>query len=254
MSKKITYIFFLFLFSVNLSATGPEEYIKQGDSYYQNFDLINAINMYEEAYKLAPENYTVLLKITRGYNDLAEYYYEKRDEINSEKTILKALTLAEKFAGFYPDSAMVYSLLSMSYGNLALHKGGNEKVKLAYKIKENAEKSLSLKPDNYLAYIILGIWHRQIASINWFERAFANTFYGDIPEGSLEESEKMLIKALSIKPGVIIAMFHLSLTYREMDEEEKEIQILEKILALPEKDFRDKYAKRKAKERLEDLL
>lgn len=105
----------------------------------------------------------------------------------------------------------------MSYGNLATFKGGTEKIKLASKIKDNAEKSLRLNSNDYLPYTILSIYHRQIASLNWFERAFANTFFGKVPEGSLEESEKMMLKALSIQPGVITAMFNLSLTYRDMD-------------------------------------
>jgi hypothetical protein len=36
----------------------------------------------------------------------------------------------------------------MSYGNLALFKGGNEKIKLAYKIEENAKNLCKLIPIN----------------------------------------------------------------------------------------------------------
>ncbi|MCZ6701796.1 MAG: hypothetical protein O6940_02015, partial [Ignavibacteria bacterium] len=39
-----------------------------------------------------------------------------------------------------------------------------------------------------------------------------------------------------------------------MDEEEKEITMLKKVIELPELDFRDKFVKWKAKESLEDLL
>ena len=38
-----------------------------------------------------------------------------------------------------------------------------------------------------------------------------------------------------------------------MDEEEKEIAMLIKVSELPEVNFRDKFAKRKAKERLKEL-
>ena len=107
---------------------------------------------------------------------------------------------------------------------------------------------------DYLPYVILGIYNRQIAALGWFERLFANTFFGDVPEGSFEESEKMMLKALELQPGLVIAAFHLSLTYKEMGEEEKEIEMLKKVLEMPKLNFRDAYAKRKSKERLEDLL
>ena len=141
----------------------------------------------------------------------------------------------------------------MSYGNLALFKGGNEKIKLANKIRQNAEKSISLNPNDYLPYIILGIYNRQIASLSWLEKTFANTFWGKVPEGSLQSAEKFLIKALSISPDMITAMFQLSLVYKETDNDKKEKEMLKKIIDAPINDFRDKYAKRKAKERLDEL-
>ena len=49
-------------------------------------------------------------------------------------------------------------------------------------------------------------------------------------------------------------MYQLSLVYQEMENEQKEIEWLKKVIDAPVTDFRDKYAKRKAKERLKDLL
>jgi len=248
------FILTLFLCIQLTYAEGYKDHLVKGDEFYKSFDFISAIEQYEQAYKKAPYDFYVLLKLTRTYNDIGEEYFEKRDKENAEHVIDKALKYAEELQKIFPDSAQVYTYLAWSYGNLALYKGGNEKVKLANKIKENAEKSISMDPNNYLPYIILGIYHRQIASLSWLERLFANTFFGDVPEGSLEESERLLLKSLELKPGVIIANFHLSLAYREMDNQEKEIIYLKKVVDLPEVDFRDKYAKRKAEKRLNVLL
>ena len=243
------------LFNNGLSlADGFENYLGKGDSFYKSFNFVAAIGQYEKAYAIAPNEFEVLSKLTRTYNDLSEEYYEKKDEKNAERSVNQGLKYAEEFYKKFPDSAGVYAYLAWSYGNLALYKGGNEKVKLAHKIKENAEESIRKNPNDYLPYIILGIYHRQIASLSWLEKLFAETFFGDVPEGTLEESEKYLLKALEIKPGVVIATFHLSLAYKEMGDEEKEIRTLRKVLDLPEKDFRDKYAKRKSERRLKELM
>lgn len=243
-----------FLSGTSCIADGINELLKRGDSFYKSFNFVPAIEQYEKAYAIAPNEFEVLSKLTRTYNDLSEEYYEKKDEKNAERSVNQGLKYAEEFYKKFPDSARVYAFLAWSYGNLALYKGGNEKVKLAHKIKENAEESIRKNPNDYLPYIILGIYHRQIASLSWLEKLFAETFFGDVPEGTLEESEKYLLKALEIKPGVVIATFHLSLAYKEMGDEEKEIRTLRKVLDLPEKDFRDKYAKRKAGKRLKKLL
>jgi len=245
--------FSILLMTIRISATDFKTYLQKGDEFYKKFELAQAINFYAEAYKFANGNYDVLMRLTRTYNDLGEDYYELRDRKNSEAAINKALQYAEILESTFPDSSMTYALLAMSYGNLAMFKGGNEKIKLAYKIKESAEKSIKMDPNNYLPYIILSIYHRQIASLSWLERAFANTFFGKVPDGSLEESEKMMIKALEIQPGICVAMLHLSRTYYKMDKINKEKEWLQKLVEAPVIDFRDKYAKRKAIERLKKL-
>lgn len=252
--KTTKLLFFLSIVSIISFPQSNIDYIAKGNAFYKKFDLKNAAENYELAYKQNPSDYTTLLKVTRIYNDLGEDFYELKDEENAENAINKAVKYAEVFYSKFPDSAHVYTLFAMSYGNLALYKGGNEKVKLAHKIKENAEKAIKIDPNDYLAYIILSIYHRQIASLSWFERAFANTFFGKVPDGSLEESERLMLKALRLQPNAVIAMFHLSLTYQEMDNEPKEIEWLKKTIDAPINDFRDKYAKKKANERLKDLL
>ncbi len=134
-----------------------------------------------------------------------------------------------------------------------MFRGDKEKIKLVNVVKENAEKSLRMDPENYVSYIILGIYNREIADLNFFERLFANTFFGDVPDGSFEESIAMFNKALKIMPETIVPTFGLAKTYRYMDDEEKEKELLRKVLNYKIRDFRDRFAIEKAKRRLEKL-
>ena len=243
----------LFSNSIIVSSNSFDELISKGDSLYAQSDMQNDLDYYEQAYSIDSSNYYLLLKLTRVCNDLGEYYYELHDEESSEKVVYDGVDYAERFYSLYPDSARVYTYLAWSYGNQALFEGGKEKIKLAHKIKDNAAKAISIDSTDYLPYVILGVYNRQIGALSWFERLFANIFFGDVPEGSFENSEKMMLKALELQPGIVIATFHLSLTYKEMDEEEKEITMLKKVIELPKVNFRDTFAKRKAKERLEYL-
>jgi tetratricopeptide (TPR) repeat protein len=195
----------------------------------------------------------VLFRLVRSYNDLGEEYYEYRNQDSSEIMIKKAIGFSEKMEKDFPDSAATYAYLAMSYGNQALYEGGKSKIKLAHQIEDNAKKSIQLNPNQYLSYVILGIYYRQIADLSWFERMFANTFFGKVPDGSFEESVQMLNKALKIKPNTIVASFQLALTYKAMGEEQKEKNLLEALIKYPQKNFRDKFAIKKAKSRLKEL-
>ena len=74
-----------------------KEYLDKGDDYYKNFDLINAAKNYESAHKQNPNNYIILKKVTRIFNDLGEDYYELKDEKNAEIAVNKAVKYAEIF-------------------------------------------------------------------------------------------------------------------------------------------------------------
>ena len=182
--------FLLILLFFNSTIVLPntfDELIAKGDSLYAQSDMQYALDYYQQAYAIDSSDYYLLLKLTRVCNDLGEYYYELHDEELSEKVVYEGVDFADRFSSLYPDSAKVYAYLAWSYGNQALFEGGKEKIKLAHKIKNNATKAISMDSTYYLPYVILGIYNRQIGALSWFERLFANTFFGDVPEGSFEE-------------------------------------------------------------------
>jgi tetratricopeptide (TPR) repeat protein len=252
---KIKYIIIIsIIFSSFCYCEGYKDYILKGDESYGKFDNVEALSYYEQALKITPNNFEVLLRLVKTYNAAGEEYYEYRKKTEAEYYINKALEIAEKFRNNFPDSSAVYSYLAMSNGNIALFRGGKEKIKYAKLVEDNAKKSISMDPNAYLPYIILGIYYREIAGLSWLERVFANTFLGGVPSGSYEESVLMLKKALSFDPNMIVANFQLAKTYKQMDREPEEKALLQKVLKLPIRDFRDKFAKEKAEKRLNGNL
>ncbi len=237
----------------NSSAGEFESLVKKGDEYYKNLDNQDAVKYYESAYKLAPNNFEVLKKLTRTLNDAGEEQFILRNRELAQDYINRAVNLAETFKKEFPDSAIVYSYIAFCYGNLAMFKGGKEKIKLANIIKDNAEKSIEMDSSNYLPYIILGIYNREVASLSWFEKLFANTFFGSLPEGSYDQSLKMFRKALSFNPNMIVANFQMSRTYRKLEMYDKEKALLQKVINLPVVNFRDKFAKIRAQRRLTQM-
>jgi tetratricopeptide (TPR) repeat protein len=122
------------LFTAFLNPADFRDFLNEGDMLYENFDNINAIKEYEKAYRLAPDNYDVLFRLVRTYNDAGEEYKELKNRNEAEKYINKGMEFAVIFQKKYPDSAAVYTYLGMSYGNMAMFKGGKEKVSYAKKL------------------------------------------------------------------------------------------------------------------------
>ena len=104
-----------------------------------------------------------------------------------------------------------------------------------------------------MPYLILGVYYREIAGLSWIERLFANTFFGDVPDGSYEDSELMLKKALTFNPNIIVANYELANTYLAEEKDKEAIGLYNELLNIPNNDFRDKYIKDKTRRRLEKL-
>jgi tetratricopeptide (TPR) repeat protein len=219
--------FICVLFSSKIISKGAEEYLKAGDDFYKKFDFQNAAGNYEKAFKIEPDNYDVMLKLARIYNDIGEDFYEKRNQEESEKYIRKAVEIAELFKEKYPDSADAYAYIAMSYGNLALYEGGKEKVKLAKRIEVNAKKSIEIDSTSYLPYIILGIYYRQISNLSWVERLLQILF--------MEMSLKVLMNNHWRCSGKFCRFPHDNGYFsngaglQDMDNEELEKKFLEKF-------------------------
>jgi len=110
-----------------------------------------------------------------------------------------------------------------------------------------------MNPEDIYPYIILGIYLREAANLNWFEKLFAKSFLGGVPEGTYEESKQMFYKSLFLDPGVISAYYNLSKTYDKLNDRKNEIDCLNRVIQLPVRNFRDKYSKIKASKKLYQL-
>jgi tetratricopeptide (TPR) repeat protein len=250
----------VFVYNTPIMAEDSNTYIQEGDQYYSQFDNLKALEAYKKAYELAPDSFEVLVRLTRAYNDVGEdvkgIKFKPDQETNSkevEEYFSQAAQYAEELHQKFPDKAESYFYLAATYGHLALFKGGKEKVKLARNVEENSKKAIDLDPQFIPAYIVLGVYYREVANLNWALKAFAKTLFGGLPNGTDEDSEKTLLKALELNPQVIHTRFELAKTYLAMGKEGKATEQLKEIIQLPITDHQDKEIKEVAEKELQKL-
>jgi len=244
----ISSIFFteLIAYSSELDST-----IEKGDKYYNDFSNLGALKKYTKAYGLDPENFEVLMKITRAYNDVGEDYKEQ-GSAEAEGYFIKAFEHSEIMKETFPERGETYFYLAATRGNLALFKGGKEKVNLGRDVEKYARKAIEIKPDYGEPYVALGVYYREVANLNWFLKKFAKAFFGGLPDGTNEDSLNMLLKAEELLPENVYVQFELGKTYKEIGNKEKMKEHFNKALKLPNTDHRDKYFKMHIESYLEE--
>ena len=89
--------------------------------------------------------------------------------------------------------------------------------------------------------------------LNFFLKLVAKSLLGGLPDGSLVDSEKMLLKAVERAPDKVFTHYELAITYFYLGDTEKVKYHLVKVLELPISDHLDPLKKKTAKKMLSDL-
>lgn len=220
-----------------------------GDKAYAVFDTKAALEQYRKAWQADPGSYETRMKYARALNDSGEETTGKAAEALFTEAVVQATELKAK----HPDKAEACFLLGAATGNLALFKGGSKKVELSRNIEALGKRCLELDPKYSPGYVMLGIYYREVANLNWALRKIAQTLLGGLPGGTLEDSEKMLRKGSELDPEAIYPRFQLAITLEDLKKKKEALEQYEKVITLKKGDHQDEAKIKEAKEKIKEL-
>ncbi len=153
-----------------------------------------------------------------------------------DKDIPKFFREAEKYARASiakdPDNSEGYKWLAITLGAQAKYSDTKAQVRQSREVKESIEKALFINPDDDIAYLVLSRWHYKVSALGWVARTFARVVYGGLPKASLDEAEKLLWKAISLRDR-IAHRYNLAKVYKRMDRQEDAMAQLRLAILLP---------------------
>lgn len=226
----------------------PDSLLARGDSAYLRYDNNQSLDFYRNARQTCPGSYEALMKLTRAYTDVAE---ETEDDAKADAIFRVALRHADTLRSVYRDSMMGYFLTAAIAGNLAQQSGGERKVKLSRVVEENARKAIERDSTYSPSYVILGSYYRQVATTGGWLKSIARLLYGELPDGTLEDSYRVLNKAVQLDQENPYAHLELAKTLSEMGREEQADKHLRTVIELPISSHYDKELKKEARSLLQ---
>lgn len=210
--------------------------IAQGDAASDQSDYEPAAVAYVKALKLDPMHYEAHWKAGDMYTELADQFPEKQKD-QKLNFFLKAEEYCLKAIEINPQGWEGHAKLSVVYGRLGLFRGGKEKVKLAQKVRAEAEKAIEINPESALAMHVLGRWHQNVADLSGLLKFFAKKLYGEELKGSHEEAVDWFKKAAIIEPEILRHHYQMGVSYKALKQKELAKTSLETAVALePEND------------------
>ena len=149
------------------------------------------------------------------------------------------------------DNAEGYKWLAVTLGAQAKFSDTKAQVRISRRVKENIEKAIALDPDDDISYLILSRWHYKNSAMGGVARGFAKVIYGGLPKASIDEAEKLLLKAIKLHDR-IAHRYNLSKVYERMERRDDAKTQLELALLLPVTFPEETKEKRRAEKKLQD--
>jgi len=197
--------------------------------YYQG-RLDEARVAYLNVLETAPHDHQVLLELARTESELGE---GEQGETR-RRLVASAVEHARAAARSRPDLAECHLTLAIALGRQAMREGPRTRLSLAREVKAEVDRAIELDPANGIAYLVRGMWNREVSSLNLLERFAAHTVLGGMPQGaSMEGAVHDLRKSVELAPTTVLHWLELGRTYAELGRRDEARKALEKSIALP---------------------
>ncbi len=255
MKKHLIIFLFLTFFVSFINAQNVQDLIKKCDELIEvKFDNVNALKTIEQAYKLEPNNFEVLWRLSRACIDYGEHLPAKTDADKDQqlKMFEKALEYAEKAIKVNPNSSIGYIRRAIANGKIALFKGVFKTISLVNAVKADCEKAISLNNGGNIqqsvALYVLARAHSKVCEKPKFARSIIGLGWGD-----REEAAKLFERAIKMRPDFIMYRLEAAKNYIEMENYQKAKEHLYAISHLPKLDEDDDEYIAEAKSLLEKI-
>ncbi len=239
----------LLIAAAHSAAQGRPDFVARGDSAFRALHYDEAISAYHEALAAQDDSASVLWRLARVLICKGDVEEGKR----SEALYREAERYARRAVELDSASSMTHTWYAAALGSVALHVGGKTKVRLTHHILHEVQRAIELNPNNDIAYSILGSFYRALAGLSWLERQLATIFLGRIPDGTYDDAERALTKAVELNPHAPRHRYELGLVYWDRGNVERAREQFARVVTMGIATARDTLNRTDALRRLREL-
>jgi tetratricopeptide (TPR) repeat protein len=238
-------------FAASPDSSKVEQLIAQGNVYAEKtFENQKALQSYQAALALEPNNYEALWSVSRALVDIGEHLPSATDQEKAKQLQMyeQSLEFANKAIAANARGAMGYTRRAIANGRIALFKGVWESLDLVKQTKADCEKAIALDAKEPAAYYVLGRTNMKVSEkpkiVRWpLGLGWAN----------LDDAVKNFEKAIEYRPNFIMYRLDCARAYVEQDEYGQARGHLTAIATLPTMDEDDNQFRKEAQELLEKI-
>ena len=171
MKRRFIYVLFIVIIFTSqfIFSQTSNQLVAQGDSLISSFNDQGALQKYQQADKLTPNNWDILWRLSRVYVNIANQMPDTTDELKDAQLAeyQKAYDLADRSVKLAPDKSVTYLRRAIAGGKIALFKGVFSVGGVVNAAKDDCEKAISLgNGGNYIQAIAHYVLARSNAKVS----------------------------------------------------------------------------------------
>jgi tetratricopeptide (TPR) repeat protein len=242
----------LCVLSTTTIAQSAEDLIAAGIRESEARRPAEAVQLYERAIALEPNNYKALCNASRDLVDLGEV---EKNEKSRSAMYARALDYAKRAVAINPNDAEGHFHIARSIGRTALTLGPRDRVKYAVEVRAQALRTLELDPQHAGALHIMGVWNAEVMRLNGITRVIAKTFMGGktMESASWAEAVRYMEASVAAEPNRLVHRLDQARVYRDVGRKDDARKAYEAAIAMPLASANDDLYKRTAEEELKKL-
>jgi tetratricopeptide (TPR) repeat protein len=213
-------------------AEAVPEYLRPGYRALMAGDGCAAIEVWEKLYERYPSA-EICGHLSRAHYYQIYFLGHDRDPERHAEHVAQMRLWAERALALNPNSSTGHAMLAAAIGRQAQISGSQKQIIMnAWQVDNHAKRSV-LIDNNWIGHYVLGIWHRELASVGRSIRTLIQLLQWRLPQGSFQESIRHFNEVLRQYPDNNFIYAELGYTYEAMGELEKAEQMLRKAVTMP---------------------
>ncbi len=225
--------------------------LKEADNFEKQLKETDALEKYKQILVIAPTNIKALVKAA----ELNVLLGGKEKDKNTKRLYFEsANSFANRALQSDANSADANYAMAMAAGKLTDIETENKKIVAFVKdVKTYADKAIAINPNHAKANYTLGKWHYEMVTLSGFKKMAVKLLYGGLPEGDIEKAIVYMEKCKTIEPYFVPNYLDLAKAYKQARRPANAIEVLNKLVKLPNRSSEDILIKAEGTKLLESL-
>jgi tetratricopeptide (TPR) repeat protein len=241
----------MLLISTQAFAQDVNVLLKEAQNAERSLKENEAFDKYKQALTVEPNNMQALIRCA----ELSETIGGRQEDKKAKKASFEmAQAYADKALAADANSADANYVRALAASKLTETETENKKIVADIKdTRTYVDKALAINPNHAKANYLLGKWNFDMVAMQWAKRAALKTLFGGIPTATIEDAEKYMEKARTLEQYFVLDHLELAKAYKFDNKPEKAIEVLNKLVKLPNRTADDAALKAEGKQMLSEM-